>query len=110
MLEQADPLLGGWVAAVRRSKGALPAEQVAELDDIGFAWVSARACGSAWMATYRELKAFYEEHGHTDVARELGEQHALARWCASMAELQRSDALSPKRTVYLAEVGWSFGE
>ena len=105
---QADPLLGGFVAAVRRNPADLPAEKRAELDEIGFLWVVTRACGSAWMATYRQLKDFYETNGHTDVARELGDEHALSKWCAAMAESQQSGDLSPKRAAYLSEV--RFGE
>ena len=100
-----DPELGGWVAATRRSQGALPRARHAELDALGFAWVSSRKCGGAWMTRWRELRAFRDEHGHADAARVLGEKHELARWCAAMAAARRDGTLSPKRVLYLDEVG-----
>ena len=44
---QPDPLLGGWVAAVRRSKEMLGDSQLSELDALGFEWVSTRQCGNS---------------------------------------------------------------
>lgn len=103
---QPDPALGGWVAAVRRCRSELGEERVAELDALGFAWISARQCGSAFMATFRELRAFYVVHGHTDVSEVQGEDTELARWCVAMRDAQRQGNLSPKRLAYLKEVGW----
>ena len=69
---QRDPALGGWVAAVRRCRSELGAARVAELDQIGFVWQSSRSCGSAWMSSFRELRAFHAVHGHSDVGAVLG--------------------------------------
>ena len=78
-----DPSLGGWVAAVRRARATLGEARTAELDALGFEWVSTRQCGSAFMHSFRELRAFYDEHGHTDVRRVDGDDAPLARWCAA---------------------------
>ena len=106
--DKADPLLGGWVAAVRRSKRSLSSEQVAQLDTIGFLWTTNRSCGSTWMRSFRALRDFNEEHGHNDVARVYGAEHELSRWCAATLKAQREGSVSPKRAAYLYEV--KFGE
>ena len=100
-----DPALGGWVAAVRRRRGALDAARAAELEAAGFAWASSRQCGSAFMRSFREVRDFREEHGHADVARVLGDGHELARWCEATAALRRDGKISPKRLAYLDEIG-----
>ena len=78
---QADPALGGWVAAVRRARGGLSKARIAELDAAGFVWVASRRCGSKFMSQYQALQAFDAAHGHTDVASVHGEAHELAIWC-----------------------------
>uniref|UniRef100_A0A7S3X0T9 Helicase-associated domain-containing protein n=2 Tax=Emiliania huxleyi TaxID=2903 RepID=A0A7S3X0T9_EMIHU len=103
---QRDPALGGWVAAVRRCRSELGAARVAELDQIGFVWQSSRSCGSAWMSSFRELRAFHAVHGHSDVGAVLGDGHELARWSEAMRAAQAKEALSPKRMAHLREVGW----
>lgn len=102
---QPDPLLGGWVAAVRRNKAQLNDAQLGELDAIGFAWESTRGCGSAFMKRARELQAFVEVHGHADVARVRGEEDELSRWCDTQRKALREGTLSPKRSANLRKMG-----
>ena len=40
----------------------------AQLEAIGFEWVSTRKCGSAFMENFRELRSYWEQHGTTEVA------------------------------------------
>lgn len=101
---KADPVLGGWVAAVRRVREKLGEERIRQLEGLGFEWKSTRKCGSAFMDTFRTLRDFREEHGHCDVARVRGEEDELARWCATQRK-QKSE-LSPKRAGYLAGIGF----
>ena len=108
---QTDPELGGWVAAVRRNRFQLEEigdGKVAELDKIGFVWVSKRQCGSAWMNTYRKVKEFHAEHGHSDVASVLGADHELAKWSESVRAQGKKGAISPKRMAYLGEINFGF--
>lgn len=102
-----DPALGGWVAAVRRCRSKLDEEQLAQLAAAGFLWTSSRQCGSAFMKSFRELRSFWEEHGHTRVGEVLGDEHELARWCETVRASRRSDKLSPKRLAYLEDIGFS---
>lgn len=102
-----DPALGGWVAAVRRAKGDLSGERIAELDAAGFAWEAARKCGSKFMGKLQELQAFHSAHGHTDVADVLGAAHELAQWRCVQEGALKAGLLSPKRAAHLRELGMS---
>ena len=102
---QRDPRLGGWVAAVRRCRSTLGETKVAELDELGFQWTSSRQCGSAFQISCRQLRAFWVEHGHTDVGRVLGSEHVLALWCDAQRTAWREGRLSPKRVAPLDELG-----
>mmetsp|Transcript_1586 Transcript_1586/g.2260 ORF Transcript_1586/g.2260 Transcript_1586/m.2260 type:complete len:368 (-) Transcript_1586:87-1190(-) len=52
-----DPELGAWVTMIRRiGKEHIDPDRREKLDEIGFAWISTRKCGSAFMKSYRELK------------------------------------------------------
>ena len=101
-----DPKLGGWVAAVRRNQISLGVELTAQLDAIGFEWESTRQCGSAWQQKLRELREFFDAHGHTEVGRVLGDDHELAKWCVSQRAQLRAGTFSKKRATYLADLGW----
>ena len=83
------------------------ATRVAQLAAAGFLWTSSRQCGSAFMKSFRELRSFWEEHGHTRVGEVLGDEHELARWCETVRASRRSDKLSPKRLAYLEDIGFS---
>ena len=55
-----DPELGAWVAAVRRiGRNSIDNRQREILDQIGFAWISNRKCGSTFMKGYRDLKTSF---------------------------------------------------
>jgi hypothetical protein len=99
--------LGGWVAAVRRRREGL-GERVAQLDALGFEWVSTRQCGSAFMQSFRELRDFWEVHGHTEVGAVLGDSSAMARWCEAQRTAARKGLLPEKRRNYLEGIGFSW--
>ena len=113
-----DPELGGWVASVRRSQGnGLTAARRAQLDDIGFEWVSVRQCGSSFMKSFRELRSYWEAHGTAEV--DLGavgsddvalrETAALAKWCDAQRSANAKGLLPPERVAYLDGINfrWS---
>tara|TARA_B110001452_G_scaffold222815_1_gene195818 strand:+ start:3040 stop:3819 length:780 start_codon:yes stop_codon:yes gene_type:complete len=102
-----DPALGGWVAALRRCRSKLDEQQGAQLEAAGFQWASSRQCGSAFMKSFRELRSFWEDEGHTRVGEVLGDEHELAQWCETVRASRRSDKLSPKRLAYLEDIGFS---
>lgn len=52
-----DPELGAWVTMIRRlGRDNIEASRREKLDEINFAWVSTRKCGSSFMKNYRSLK------------------------------------------------------
>ncbi|CAE8720240.1 unnamed protein product, partial [Polarella glacialis] len=61
-----DFALGIWVNKQRSSRKAnsLTAQQVKQLDSLGFAWVNKVA---SWEERFELLKAYKQEHGHTRV-------------------------------------------
>ena len=102
-----DPALGGWVAGVRRAgRRSLSEDRASELDAAGFEWVSVRACGSAFMKSFRELKEFGEANEHLDVPA----GSALARWCSAQRLARRKGLLPPKRVAYLDGIGFEWAE
>lgn len=107
---QKDPVLGGWVAAVRRGREALGAARVAQLDALGFEWVSTRQCGSAFMQSFRQLRDFYDAHEHTDVAGVLGGASDLAHWCDAQRRAHARGLLLEKRVAYLDGICFDWRE
>lgn len=98
---QRNPALGGWVAAVRR-RGADAFDDVrrARLEEVGFEWVSTRKCGSKFMKGFRELRDFYEEHGHTRPDGDLG------TWCDAQRGAAAKGLLSEERLDYLRSLNF----
>jgi len=105
-----DPTLGGWVAATRRCRVSLGSARLSQLNALNFEWVSQRQCGSAFMTSFRELRSFWEQHGHTDVGRVLGERSALARWAQAQRRARKKNLLPPKRVAYLDGIGFEWSE
>ena len=57
-----DPELGAWVTGIRRlGKEGVTREHAQRLDDVGFVWISSRACGSKFMTQYRAIKQRLDE-------------------------------------------------
>jgi len=105
---QPDPTLGGWVAAVRRRREMLGLSRVSQLDSLGFEWKSTRQCGSAFMQSFRQLREFWEVHGHTEVDAVLGTGSELARWCDVQRAAKTKGMLPDKRLAYLEGIGFEW--
>mmetsp|Transcript_271 Transcript_271/g.367 ORF Transcript_271/g.367 Transcript_271/m.367 type:complete len:301 (-) Transcript_271:223-1125(-) len=57
-----DPELGAWVTMIRRiGRDDIEEERRNKLDQINFAWISTRKCGSVFMSSYRTIKGRLEE-------------------------------------------------
>ena len=106
------------MAAVRRTQGnGLDAGRRAQLDEIGFEWVSVRQCGSSFMKSFRELRSYWDEHGTAEVDVEalasdddaLAKAVALSRWCDAQRSANEKGLLPPERVAYLDGLGfrWS---
>lgn len=105
-----DPQLGGWVATVRRTHGnGLGDARNAQLEAIGFEWVSTRKCGSAFMENFRELRSYWEQHGTTEVAADGAEEAAAAaliKWSDAQRSARQKGKLSDERVAYLDGLGF----
>jgi hypothetical protein len=103
---EADPLLGAWVAACRRKadpllnggRSELPPDRIAALDRVDFAWEPERRCGSAFM---KGLRAY----GDACVA---GEPPPDEKWCDAQREARRQGKLSDQRIGYLDKFGFDW--
>lgn len=74
--------LGNWIRLMRKKQaaGELDADLLAKLNDLGMNWSGAKVDReSQWDAKYEELKAFYEEHGHTRMTMSRSQYDPLAR-------------------------------
>ena len=97
-----DPLLGGWVALVRRrGQVALSEDQRLELEVAGFEWVSSRTCGSDFMNNFRELRSM-------QTTTDCVEPKHLQQWCDAQRKAAQKGKLSPERIDYLKGIGFRF--
>lgn len=96
---ETDPLLGAWVAAMRRKadpllnggESTLPSELRERLDKAGFSWEPARRCGSSFMTGFREWSE----------AKVAGKPVPDEKWCQLQREARRQGKLSEQRISYL---------
>jgi len=115
-----DPELGAWVAAVRRiGRDSIDATEREALDDIGFAWVSKRKCGSKFMNGFRELKSQFVRELGTDAEFEtldyqddfkeiwgkvLSANTESERWLVAQRDAHRLGKLSDARVAYMDQL------
>lgn len=107
---EADPLLGAWVAAMRRKadpllNGGVPVldpEIRVRLDEAGFSWEPKKRCGSSFMKGFR----IWSE------AKIHGLPTPDERWCEAQRKARRQGKLSEQRVSYLDKFAfnWELGE
>lgn len=99
---KSNPVLGGWVAAVRRRGPiAFSDEQNRQLESAGFEWMSTRICGSNFMKSFRKLRDFHEENGHC-------ESEELMAWSDAQRKAAAKGMLSDQRLDYLRSINFRF--
>jgi hypothetical protein len=99
-----DPELGAWVTGIRRlKKEGVDPEHAKKLDEVGFAWVSTRKCGSKFMLKYTEFVARAEQEG----LEALLQDSEVTKWVVAQQEALKRESLSHTRTHYMDEL---FGE
>ncbi|GFH56128.1 hypothetical protein CTEN210_12604 [Chaetoceros tenuissimus] len=111
-----DPELGAWVTMIRRiGRDNMDQERREKLDAIGFAWVSTRKCGSAFMKNFRPLKERLEacskinKEGVWEVVDEDGvhsilQEEDVARWIRAQKDAADKGNLSEARCDYLSSL------
>jgi len=107
---ESDPLLGAWVAAIRRKadpllnggESILDVELKERLDRVCFSWEPAKRCGSNFMTGFR----IWSE------AKSNGMPVPDEKWCELQREARRQGKLSEQRIAYLDKFGfeWNSGE
>ncbi|KAG7373255.1 helicase domain protein [Nitzschia inconspicua] len=102
-----DPELGAWVTGIRRlgRDGVNPIHE-RRLEEIGFAWISTRQCGSKFMTRYRELAEQIEARGLDDV---LADPKTVT-WIQAQQEVLKRGGLSQTRVHYMGNMfgdGWT---
>jgi hypothetical protein len=99
-----DPELGAWVTGIRRlaQEGVDPLHSY-KLNQVGFAWISTRKCGSKFMDQYRKFIDQVQEQGREAV---LSESKPV-NWIKAQQEVLKRGTLSHTRVHYLADL---FGE
>jgi Helicase associated domain len=102
------PGLGIWVRNQRREyqrllqedtgqkKSTLSPERLQALQRLDFCWYQSHS--AVWQQQYDSLRAFYKQHGHSNVPQ----QSSLGRWC--MNQRTRRAVLSPERKQLLEEL------
>lgn len=109
-----DPELGAWVTGIRRlgPEGVDP-EHAERLNEIGFAWVSSRKCGSKFMVQYKELveKAEYmmqaEGMSNEEAVESLVEDPKVKDLIKAQAQVYAKGKMSETRMNYMNKL---FGE
>lgn len=97
-----NPVLGGWVAALRRrGRDVLPADRRRDLDEAGFEWISSRACGSAFMKGFRNYRDW-----RAAAAAGATPPEDLAVWVAATKAAAAKGKLSAERLDYLGSVAF----
>jgi len=107
---EADPLLGAWVAAMRRKADpllnggdvVLDTKQRERLEEVGFSWQPAKRCGSSFMTGFRAWAD----------AKQADLPVPDEKWCELQREARRQGKLSEQRISYLDKFGfdWESGE
>jgi superfamily II DNA or RNA helicase len=100
-------LLGTWLTVQRaeRNRGAMSADRVRLLDQVGMIWDLLEA---AWMAAYHDLCAFKDQHGHFEVpvAYRTADGISLNEWQGTQRDAARAGKLSGQRRTLLDAIGF----
>eukprot|EP00934_Nitzschia_sp_Nitz4_P008549 Nitzschia sp. Nitz4//scaffold6_size259037//127683//128396//NITZ4_001076-RA/size259037-processed-gene-0.74-mRNA-1//-1//CDS//3329556899//8539//frame0 len=99
-----DPELGAWVTGIRRlGEQGVVADHRDRLNAVGFAWKSARKCGSQFMGRWRALRDRIEKEGLDAVLQDP----RTMPWLKLQQEALEQKAMSHTREHYMVQL---FGE
>lgn len=112
-----DPELGAWVTMIRRiGRDNVPQDRREKLDNVGFAWVSSRKCGSAFMKNFRPIKnkleaccRIHPDSGEWEVVNEDGIQavlqdESIVKWLKAQRDAAANGNLVQARCDYLDQL------
>ena len=93
-----DPELGAWVTMIRRiGREGIEDGRRERLDNIGFAWVSTRKCGSSFMTNYRQVR---DAIASSDVDA-VRQNEDMMKWLRAQSEAAEKGNLSSDRIEFL---------
>eukprot|EP00591_Stephanopyxis_turris_P003106 CAMPEP_0195508030 /NCGR_PEP_ID=MMETSP0794_2-20130614/1341_1 /TAXON_ID=515487 /ORGANISM="Stephanopyxis turris, Strain CCMP 815" /LENGTH=253 /DNA_ID=CAMNT_0040634881 /DNA_START=280 /DNA_END=1038 /DNA_ORIENTATION=+ len=110
---QPDMELGAWVTMIRRIGARdLPQEQVDKLNEINFAWVSTRKCGSQFMKGYQALRKWLEKvpklEDSAAAAELIKSDPDTTRWLIAQQKAHKKGNLSEHRVQYMDDITEEF--
>jgi len=106
-----NPVLGWWVAYVRKQKkrGTLAKDNILILDTLGFCWVIRKhGIQVSWKQRINNLKAFKKEYGHCKVPRNYQPNPALGCWVSNLRQRKKQGTLTEDRITVLDGLGFSW--
>ena len=93
--------LYAWCQRLRESRSRLSEKLIAELDRMGFDWHLHEQWVHVWMYRYHQLRAYYQEHGHSRVSKK--EDDTLHQW---ILRQRNQITLSSEQVDLLNQVGF----
>jgi len=105
-----DSFLAQWMEKQRRNRQtSLSAQQIRQLDEIGFPWKSrAGRQEDNWNNHLQQLKRYKREHGNTRVPSSDKQWEQLSRWVCKQRSLHNKNQLRPDRREKLEAIGFVF--
>jgi len=106
-----NPELGDWVDAQRRlyKKEDLLPQQIKRLEGLGFKWKRKRIAKNnklLWRDHYRQLQAYKQQYGTTNVPENWDENPILSNWVKKQRIEHRQKKLSDYKLNRLTELGF----
>lgn len=93
--------LGTWVVRQRVIKNSLSQEQVDALNSINFVWNPRE---TSWDKNFMKLKAYKDQHGHTNVPVNFDDDLIFGRWVQKQRRIKNS--LSEQKLQMLDNLGF----
>ena len=97
--------LYAWCQRLRESRSRLSEELIIKLDQLGFDWHLHEQWVHVWMYRYHQLRAYYQEHGHSRVSKT--EDDTLHQW---ILRQRNQITLSSEQFDLLNQVGFAWQE
>ncbi|MBQ7291020.1 MAG: Helicase associated domain protein [Clostridia bacterium] len=99
--------LGAWLAALRKTKAELSAEQVSRLDALGFVW-SARS-NNTWEDSYAAACEYKKAHGDLDIPVSYVNEDGckLGRWLRRQRDKQNELSEAKKQKLDAIGMEWA---
>ena len=104
-----DSALRNWVVTQRQrhSKGSLSAEQIQQLESVGFAWSFEQEKEKMWDFRFHQLSQFVQQHGHCGTLNEQPDLDLLD-WISRQHNYYFAKKLSPEKVEKLLAIGFVF--